>query len=165
MGRLPFVIGLDRYLPSAFGRIHPKWGTPHVALIAQTVCAVIVVVMGQAGTSVRTAYQLLVSMTNITTFLPYLFMFAALMKMQSDVVGPEVVRIPGGKPIAMALGIVGFLGTLLVIVGSSIPDPGEPNKALAVVKIFGLTAVLLGGGAIAYWLGKRRAARTRAEVG
>ena len=26
--RLPFVAGIDRYLPPAFARIHPKWGTP-----------------------------------------------------------------------------------------------------------------------------------------
>ncbi len=26
--RLPFVAGLDRYLPPAFARVHPKWGTP-----------------------------------------------------------------------------------------------------------------------------------------
>jgi len=28
--RLPFVAGIDRYLPSAFGRLHPRYGTPHV---------------------------------------------------------------------------------------------------------------------------------------
>ena len=33
--RLPFVAGLDRYLPSAFARVHPKWGTPYVALLVQ----------------------------------------------------------------------------------------------------------------------------------
>src|SRR5262249_54201054 len=33
--RLPFVAGVDRFLPPAFGRVHPKWGTPHVALLIQ----------------------------------------------------------------------------------------------------------------------------------
>ena len=27
VSRIPFVVGIDRYLPSAFGKIHPKWKT------------------------------------------------------------------------------------------------------------------------------------------
>jgi len=33
--RIPFVAGLDSYMPSAMGKIHPKYATPHVALIVQ----------------------------------------------------------------------------------------------------------------------------------
>ena len=31
--RLPFVAGIDRYLPAVIGKIHPKYGTPHISLI------------------------------------------------------------------------------------------------------------------------------------
>jgi glutamate:GABA antiporter len=34
-GRLPFVAGLDRFLPAAFGRVHPRYGSPHVSLLVQ----------------------------------------------------------------------------------------------------------------------------------
>ena len=37
--RLPFVAGLDRYLPAAFGALHPRWKTPHVALYVQAAFA------------------------------------------------------------------------------------------------------------------------------
>ena len=37
MSRLPFVAGIDRYLPPAFGRVHPRWRTPHISLIVQGV--------------------------------------------------------------------------------------------------------------------------------
>src|SRR5271156_1608996 len=47
--RLPFVAGLDRYLPSAFARVHPKWGTPYVGLLVQAFCGVIFIVLGQEG--------------------------------------------------------------------------------------------------------------------
>ena len=30
--RLPFVVGIDHYLPAAFGRIHPRYRTPWVAI-------------------------------------------------------------------------------------------------------------------------------------
>ena len=157
MSRLPFVVGIDRYLPSAFGRVHPKWGTPHVSLIVQSLCCVVFVLMGQLGSTVHGAYEMLVSMTIVTTFMPYLFMFAALIRLQQEPVDVGVVRIPGGKPAAIFIGILGFVATIAVIIGSAVPDASEPNKGLAVAKILALSLVLVGGGAVMYWLGKRRA--------
>jgi len=157
VARLPFVVGIDRYLPPMFARVHPRWGTPHVALIVQGVCSVLFVVMGQAGSSIRGAYQVLISTTVIATFLPYLFMFAALIRLQREPADPGVVRIPGGKPVATAIAILGFTATLLVVAGSVIPDASEPNKVLAVVKVVLLSAALVGAGLALYWVGKRRA--------
>ena len=76
--RLPFVAGIDRFLPAAFGRLHPRWRTPYVALIVQAVIAGVFIFLGQAGTSVRGAYDALVSMGIIAYFIPFLFMFAAM---------------------------------------------------------------------------------------
>ena len=103
--RLPFVAGLDRYLPSAFARIHPKRGTPHIALLVQAFCGVVFILLSQAGTSVYGAYEVLVSMGIISYFIPYLFVFAALIRFQREAASPEVIRIPGGKPVAIALGV------------------------------------------------------------
>jgi len=76
--RLPFVIGIDRCLPPAFARIHPRWKTPYVALLVQAAIAAVLIFAGQAGTSVAGAYNVLVSMSVIAYFIPYLFMFAAM---------------------------------------------------------------------------------------
>ena len=157
MSRLPFVAGIDRYLPPAFGRVHPRWGTPYVALIVQAVCCVGFVLMGQLGSTVRGAYQVLVSMSIITSFAPYLFMFAAMIRLQREAVEPGVIRVPGGKPVAIVLAVVGILTTTAVIIASVIPDASEPNKALAVGKIIGLSAVVVGGGVALYLVGRRRA--------
>ena len=154
MSRIPFVVGIDRYLPSAFGRVHPKWGTPHVSLIVQSLCCVVFVLMGQLGSTVHGAYEMLVSMAIVTTFMPYLFMFAALIRLQREPVEVGVVRIPGGKNAAIGIGLLGFVATIAVIIGSVIPDASEPNKMLAVIKIVVLSAVLLGGGAALYAVGK-----------
>ncbi|HZL69780.1 MAG TPA: hypothetical protein VFC29_20905, partial [Candidatus Limnocylindrales bacterium] len=107
--------------------------------------------------TVHGAYQVLVSMTIITNFVPYLFMFAAMVRLQREPVEPGVVRVPGGKPVAIALATVGFVTTCAVILGSMVPDASEPNKVLAVGKIIALSALLLGGGVVLYWLGKRTA--------
>src|SRR2546422_11731887 len=75
VARLPFVAGIDRFLPPVFGKLHPRWRTPYVALILQAVCAAVFVFLGQAGTWVKGAYDVLVSMGIITYFLSFLFLF------------------------------------------------------------------------------------------
>jgi amino acid transporter len=161
LSRIPFVAGIDRFLPPAFGRVHPKWGTPHVSLIVQALCCVLFIVLGQFGSTVHGAYQVLVSMTIITNFVPYLFMFAAMIRLQREPAEPGVVRVPGGKPVAIALATVGFVTTCAVILGSMVPDASEPNKAFAVTKILLLNLILFGGGMLLYLAGRRRAEMNR----
>ena len=157
--RLPFVAGIDRYLPAAFGRLHPRYQTPHVAIWAQSIAGMVFIFLGQAGTSVRGAYQVLVSMGVITYFIPYLFLFAAMIAVQRETAGPDVIRVPGGRPAALGLGGLGFATTTLAIFLSLVPPPNEPHKLLAVVKVVGLTAILLGVGVGIYWKGKGRVQR------
>ncbi|MFZ0636762.1 MAG: APC family permease [Candidatus Acidiferrales bacterium] len=154
--RIPFVAGIDRYLPPAFARLHPRWDTPYVSLITQSACAALFIFLGQAGTSVYGAYEVLVSMGIITYFIPYLYVFAALIRLQGEAAGPEVMRVPGGKPAAITLGVVGFTTTLISIALSVAPGADEPRPALAVLKIVGLTLILLAVGVAIFYLGNRR---------
>ncbi len=158
--RLPFVAGVDRYLPSAFGSIHPRFRTPWVAIGVYGAAGIIMAMLGQAGTTVRGAYDVLVSMGVISLFLPYLFLFAAMIRMQSRPAGPEVRRVPGGKPVAIALASVGLASTAITIVLSMIPGNEETNKPLAVAKVLGATMVLVGAG-VAVFVAERRRARLR----
>jgi amino acid transporter len=151
------VVGIDRYLPPVFGRVHPKWGTPIVALVTQALACVVFVLLGQAGSSVHGAYQLLVTMSIITNFIPYLFMFAALIRLQREPVESGVSTIPGGKPVAITLAVVAMITTCAVIIGSAIPDPTEPHRALAITKVIVLSVLLIGGGVLLYRLGRPRA--------
>ena len=160
VSRLPFVAGIDRYLPPSFGALHPRWGTPWVALLTQAVIGAIFIFLGQAGTSVKGAYDVLVSMGVITYFIPYLYLFASMLKLQSDPAGEDVIRVPGGKPVAYTLAIVGFVSTTFTIALSVLPPPDEPNKPLAVLKIVGGCGALLLIGVWLYWAGKRRAAQS-----
>jgi len=113
--------------------------------------------LGQAGTSIKGAYDVLVSMGVITYFIPFLYLFAAMYKLQREPAGPDVMRVPGGKPVAKLVAIIGFLTTLMTIAISVIPQPDESNKPLAVVKIVGLSGLLVLIGVVIYWRGKRRA--------
>jgi amino acid transporter len=154
--RLPFVAGIDRFLPPVFGKLHPRWNTPYVALLVQAAIAFVFIFLGQAGTSVRGAYDALVSMGIISYFIPFLFMFAAIVKLQREPAGPEVLRVPGGAPVAKLFGVMGFLVSVAAIVLACVPADDEPNKTLAVVKIVGGSAVMVLVGAIIYFMGKRR---------
>jgi amino acid transporter len=162
VARLPFVAGLDRFLPPIFAALHPRWRTPWFALLTQAVLGVVFTFLGQAGTSVKGAYDVLVSMSVITYFIPFLYLFAAMFKLQGEPAGPGVIRVPGGKPVALLMASVGFCTTLLTIGLSLIPAADEPNKVLAVVKIVGLTGLVLVVGVVLYWLGKRNAGRAAA---
>jgi amino acid transporter len=155
-GRLPFVAGIDRFLPAAFGKVHPRYGSPYVSLLTQAAIAAAFIFLGQAGTSVKGAYDVLVSMAIISYFIPYLLMFAAMIRLQREPAGPDVIRVPGGRPVAVALAVVGFVTTAVSIGLALVPASDEPNKVLAVTKVAGLTVLLVLGGAVVYWMGKRR---------
>jgi len=156
VARLPFVAGIDRLLPSAFAKLHPRWGTPYVAVLLQGICGVVFIFLGQAGTTVKGAYDVLVTIGIITYFLPYLFLFAAMFRLQREPAGSDVIRVPGGKPAAKLLACVGFTTGSLTIALSFLPSPDEPNPWLAATKVVAATAVLVAVGSILYWLGKQR---------
>lgn len=159
VARLPFVAGIDRFLPPAFGKLHPRWKTPWVALLTQFVLGVVFILLGQAGTTVRGAYDVLVSLGVIFYFIPYLYLFAAQIKLQREPAASGVIRVPGGRRAAFALAALGFVTTSVTIGLSLAPPPYETNKPLAILKIIGGTIVLLLIGVWIYIAGKRSASR------
>jgi glutamate:GABA antiporter len=154
--RLPFVAGIDGFLPAVFGRVHPRWHTPYASVLAQGLIGIAFVFLGQAGTSVKGAYDVLVSIGVITYLVPYLFAFAALVRVQGEPTGADVILVPGGKPAAISIAIVGFCTTMFAILLSLIPSPEEPHKILVTLKVLGAASVLIGLGMVVYWVGKSR---------
>jgi amino acid transporter len=157
--RLPFAVGIDHMLPPAFAKVHPRWGTPWVALLLQGGLGMVFCVLGQAGTGVQGAYEVLVSMGIIAAFLPFAGVFAAVLRVNSDhrAGADGVTRLPGGRFTSLVLALIGLVTTLVALVLASLPAGDEPDKPLALVKIIGLTVILLGAGAMVYRGGRRRA--------
>ena len=83
-------------------------------------------------------------------------MFAAMIVLQREPAGPDVIRVPGGKPVAIGLAAVGFVVTAVSIVLSCVPAAEEPDKTFFVVKVVGLSLLLVAIGAAVYALGSRR---------
>ncbi|MGC8793839.1 MAG: APC family permease [Bryobacteraceae bacterium] len=137
--RVPFAIGLDRYLPAAFARLHPRWGTPYVAIVSQSLACTLFLLAMQAGESLRAGYQLLVDMTVITYFIPFAYMFLVAARC-------GLIRS------AMA----GLAVTLAAIACSLIPPQESSNPWLFEAKIIGGCAVVIGAARIVF----RRARRS-----
>jgi amino acid transporter len=129
-----------------------------VAVLVYGLAGMLFAFLGQAATTVKGAYDVLVSMSIITYFIPYLFLFAAMIRVQKKPAGPDVVRVPGGRRVAILLAILGLMTTSITICLSVLPSDDEPNKPLSIIKVVGMTIVLLAAGVVVYALGKRRKA-------
>src|ERR1700693_1923203 len=60
--RIPFVAGLDSYLPSWLGKVHPKYLTPYPALIVHACISMALVILNSIGAGVQETFQRLLSL-------------------------------------------------------------------------------------------------------
>jgi amino acid transporter len=158
--RIPFVIGIDRYLPSALGRVHPRWQTPHVALLVQGVGATLFILLGALGSSVEEAYLVLVDTTLIVYFIPYLYLFLSLAVLRRRNVssGGPVFAIPGGKVVVYLVAFAGFATTAVSIVLATIPTEVATSPWWFFSKVVGGAAALLAVGLVFYVRSLKQAA-------
>jgi glutamate:GABA antiporter len=158
IARVPFVVGIDRYLPKAFGKIHPKWRTPYISILVQAALSCIVLLLAQIQATAITAYQIVVDAGIILYFIPFLYMYAAVIKLayrKDRAASPNVVLIPGGKIGVWIAGSLGFLVMLLGIALSFIPPGEEANKLAFLIKLVGGTTATIAIGLFLYWRGAR----------
>jgi APA family basic amino acid/polyamine antiporter len=135
VSRMPFAAGVDHLLPAAFGKVHPKWHTPHVAILSLGGVATVLLIACQAGDTIKTAYRTIVDLTVIVGFLPYLYMFASAWKAK--------------RRITAILGT----GVSLLAIACSIYPPPEVTK----VWLFeGKLALGTAGAVLSGWLLYRR---------
>jgi amino acid transporter len=162
IARVPFVVGIDRYLPQAFGKIHPKWKTPYVAILVQAVASGTVLLLSQINETTRGAYQSLVDITLILYFIPFLYMYAAVIKLanrKDRSENTQAVLIPGGKVGIWVTSGVAFAVTLASIFFSIIPPGDSSNKALFEMKVVGASIAAIALGLGLYYRGARAKAR------
>jgi amino acid transporter len=155
--RIPYVAGIDRYLPASFGRVHPRFGSPHVALLLTGSISSIVILFGFYGSSVTETYEQLALFTTIVYFIPYMYLFAALIRIGlRETPGPGVIPVPGGRAGTFAVGGVGFLTTAVAIVFALVPPEGTEHPWLFELKTVGGCVLLLVLGFVFYLRGRRQ---------
>jgi amino acid transporter len=140
VSRMPFAAGADRLLPDAFGRVHPRWHTPHVALVTLGLVASGLLLLSQLGDTMRVAYQEIVSLTFIGGFLPYIYIFLSAWKARRKLAG------------AIGLGV-----TVFCLVCSVMPTAEVKNVWLFEGKLALGTAAMIGSGLLLYARARARA--------
>ena len=168
VARIPYVVGIDRYMPAAFGKIHPRWRTPWVSMLVQAGISITILLITQLNETADNAYYILVDATNILYFIPFVYIYIAVIRLAyvGDREGDrDAVLIPGGKFGVWLAGTVAMLVTLMAIGLSFVPAAGEPRPWLFETKLIGGTIGGIAIGLILYyrgWSAKRREARMRA---
>jgi glutamate:GABA antiporter len=158
IARVPFVVGIDRYLPAAFGKIHPRWKTPYVSILVQAIVSGGILLASQINDSTRGAYQFLIDAAIILYFIPFLYMFAAVIKLayrNDRDQNPHAILVPGGLPGVWISGGLGFLVVLVGILVSLVPPGDSTSKLGFELKLIGGTVASILLGLILYWRGAR----------
>ena len=79
--RIPFVAGLDSYMPGWMAKVHPRYATPYAALIVHATVSMLLIVMNFAGAGVQETFQKMLSLAVVLQLVPFLYMFGALLKL------------------------------------------------------------------------------------
>ena len=158
IARVPFVVGIDRYLPAAFGKIHPRWKTPYISILVQAIVSGVILLVSQINDSTRGAYQFLIDAAIILYFIPFLYMFAAVIKLahrRDRKENPHAVLVPGGLAGVWISGGLGFVVVLIGIFVSLVPPGDSANKLGFELKLVGGTIASILLGLVLYWRGAR----------
>jgi len=160
IARVPFAVGIDSYLPAFFGKIHPRWRTPYISILIQAIISAAVLIASQINETLSGAYQVLVDAAIILYFLPFLYMYAAAIKLayRSDRdQNPGAVLVPGGRAGVWIAGVLGFVICLMAMALSMIPPGETTNKAVFELKLLGGTGIAVLIGLALYWRSKAKA--------
>jgi amino acid transporter len=157
VARIPFVAGIDSFLPKSFARLHPRYGSPTIAIVTQSAIAAAFAFLGQAGTTVKGAYDVLISMMVVAVMLPFVSLFASAIPLSGGAAVPGELSVPGGRPTIITMAIIGLATTLGSIALALVPAPDDSHPLLTACKVVGMTAALLGTGAAVYRSGRKRA--------
>ena len=140
--RIPFVAGLDSYMPPWLGKVHPKYATPHAALIVQAVVSLVLIVINfTASGGVQEAFQTMLSLAVVLQLIPFLYVFAALLKFafREDRQGGRY-----GRGTLIFAGLSGFLTTALGIALAFFPAKQITSLWKYELKMVGFTVAFLG---------------------
>jgi len=162
--RIPFVAGLDSYMPDWLGKIHPKYSTPYAALIVHATVSLILVVINFTftGAGVQETFQKLLSLAVVLQLIPFLYMFGALLRLAFQ---ESFTRERYAKGTLVFAGLSGFLTTTLGISLAFFPAQQITSLRSYELWMFGGTLAFIGLAAFFFFIyGRRKAARKLAAA-
>jgi amino acid transporter len=181
--RIPFVAGLDSYMPSWLGRIHSRYATPYAALIVQGIVSALLVLgnfygwwfwdklMGIFGLLPRLylspagageVFQKLLSLAVVLQLVPFLYMFGALIRFAVKESAP---RGQYSRSTLLFAGTSGLLTTMLGITLVFFPAQQITSLWSYELWMFGGTLFFVGLAAFFFFVYGRHKAPQEIEKG
>jgi amino acid transporter len=172
--RIPFVAGLDSYMPSWLGKVHSRYTTPYAALIVQGVVSGLLILgnffgwwfwdklMGVLGLLPRLyltpagageVFQKLLSLAVVLQLVPFVYMFGALVKFGLTEAVPQGQY---GRTTLLLAGSSGFLTTVLGIALVFFPAQQITSLWSYELWMFGGTVFFIGLAAFFFFVYGRR---------
>ena len=144
--------GSIAYFPPAFGRVHPRWKTPYVAIIVQAALATVFLLLSVLGkgTTVEKAYLIILDTQLLVYFIPYVYLFISFLMHRRTEAPPDSIRVPGGTPGAWLVGLSGLFVTLFAM-GVAMVPPGDTDPWLFELKVIGGALGFVAIGGMVYW--------------
>jgi amino acid transporter len=160
--RIPFVAGLDSYMPSWLGKVHPRYSTPYAALIVHAIVSMILIVVNFTAAGVQETFQKLLSLAVVLQLVPFLYMFGALLKIAGQ---PSFTKVQYSKTTLLLAGASGLVTTTVGIALAFFPAAQITSIFSYEVWMFGGTLSFVGLAAFFFFVyGRRKAARKFDEV-
>lgn len=177
--RIPFVAGLDSYMPSWLGNVHPRYATPYAALILQGCVSAVLVLANFYGwwfwnkvvqflslpitwlltpSGVAEAFAKLLSLAVVLQLVPFVYAFGALVKFAMTESSPKGQY---GRGAMFFAGISGFLTTILGIALVFFPAQQITSLWSYELWMVGGTVFFIGLAAFFFFVyGRRKMAKT-----
>ncbi len=160
--RIPFVAGLDAYMPSWLGSLHPRYATPYAALIVQGLVSLALVVINFAAAGgVQAAFQTMLSIAVVLQLVPFLYMFAALLKLAWK---PAAAGGRYSRATLVLAGSSGLITTMVAIVVAFFPASQITSVLKYELSMFGLTLFFIALAAFFFFVYGRRKVQRQAVV-
>lgn len=156
--RIPFVAGLDSYMPAWLGRIHPKYGTPYAALIVHAAVSLILVILNFVSTgNVQASFQSLLSLAVVLQLIPFLYVFGGILKIALD---RQFQQLQYSRATLAIAGISGLVTTAIAMVVAFFPAQQISSVLRYEIWMIGGTLLFIGLAAFLFFVyGSRKAAR------
>jgi glutamate:GABA antiporter len=156
--RIPFVAGLDSYMPAWLGRIHPEYATPYAALIVHASVSLVLVIVNFLSTgNVQASFQSLLSLAVVLQLIPFLYVFGGILKIALD---REFKQLQYSRATLVAAGISGLVTTVIAMVVAFFPAQQISSVLRYEIWMVGGTLLFIGLAAFFFFVyGSRKAAR------
>jgi glutamate:GABA antiporter len=150
--RIPFVAGLDSYLPEGLGKLHPRYATPYVALIVHATLSAIFLAMSFVGAQVKEAFVTMLDLAVVLQLIPFLYMYAGLIRLAGRA---EAAGHYSRKTILVA-GWCGLLTTVVAVAVAFVPSHQIDSVWLFEIKMVVGTLFFVGLAAFFFFVYSRR---------